>query len=123
MGVNWKSAANWIWLWLLLAVSALAQTGSPPAPKGPSTVPQASPAADADPTAEAQPPPAPPHPVTGGMRDGLEKQRRSVRRQAELLGNWMLPFEGSRSVDMPCEPIADAEVAPIIDRAAQSEKI
>jgi hypothetical protein len=87
------------------------------------TFPQATPATEPELPADAQPPPLPPHPVTGGMRDAIEKQRRSVRRQAELLGNWLLPFEGSRYVDMPCEPIADAEVAPIIDGAAQSEKI
>jgi soluble lytic murein transglycosylase-like protein len=35
----------------------------------------------------------------------------------------MLPFEGTRYVDTPCEPIADAVVAPIIESASKSQKV
>jgi len=50
-------------------------------------------------------------------------QRRSARRQAELAAVWMLPFDGPSYVDTPCEPIDPAVVAPMIEGAAQSQKV
>jgi soluble lytic murein transglycosylase-like protein len=64
------------------------------------------------------------------MRQALERQRaavsaqrQSVRRQAESAGNWMLPFEGPKYVDTPCEPIDDAVVSPIIESASKSQQV
>jgi len=57
------------------------------------------------------------------MRQALKEQRQSVRRQAELTGAWMLPFDGTRYVDTPCDPMDDAVVAPIIATAAESLKV
>lgn len=64
------------------------------------------------------------------MRQSLERQkasvaaqRQSIRRQAELAGDWMLPFDGARYVDTPCEPIADAVVSPIIESASKAQKV
>ena len=105
-----------IWMLLVPTGSALAQTAPPQ-----TTPAQASAAATA--AAQAQAPPKRSTPGTGGMRDALAKQRQAVRRQAELLGNWMLPFDTPRYVDTPCEPIEAAVVAPIIEGAAQSQKI
>jgi soluble lytic murein transglycosylase-like protein len=110
----------WIWLWILLAASALAQTAaSPAAGKSPSTT---APAPAAAPAPRAQPPPAPP-PSAAAVRNSIQKQRQAVRRQAELLGNWMLPFDGPLYVDTPCDPIQDAAVTPLIDSAAQSQRV
>jgi soluble lytic murein transglycosylase-like protein len=50
-------------------------------------------------------------------------QRRSVRRQAETAGTWMLPFDRPTYVDTPCDPIDDAVVAPLIEGAARSDKL
>jgi hypothetical protein len=57
------------------------------------------------------------------MREALQRQRQSIRRQAELAGVWMLPFDGVKHVDTPCEPIDDAVVAPLIESAAKSQKV
>jgi soluble lytic murein transglycosylase-like protein len=107
-------------MWLLLAAAALGQTAPPSAPKGePAEVPPAK--------AAVQPPPQPvptaSPPAAAAMREALKKQRQSVRRQAELAGTWMLPFEGARYVDTPCDPIDEAVVGPIIDGAAQAQKV
>jgi soluble lytic murein transglycosylase-like protein len=112
-----------MWIWLFAAVSALAQTApvtgtvAPAKDPGPvSLTPVGSVLAP-----QAQPPPA--APAVGRMWEAIAKQRQSVRRQAELLDTWMLPFEGPRYVDTPCDPIDDAVVAPIVDGAAQSQKV
>ncbi len=115
----------WIWIWIMLAVSALAQTAVPSASTSASPEPS-SPTAPAPPP-QAQPPPSP-SPPTGaaaaaGMRGSLEKQRQAVRRQAELVGAWMLPFEGSHYVDTPCDPIEDAVVTPMIEGAARAQRV
>ena len=64
------------------------------------------------------------------MRQSIAKQKaavavqqQSVRRQAEMAGNWMNPFEGVKYVDTPCEPIAEALVAPIIESASKEQKV
>ncbi len=108
-------------MWILLAVSAMGQTAdysaARSAPPG-----NTSPSASA-PLPREQPAPTPTPPSATGMRDSLARQRRAVRRQAELAGTWMLPFDGPLYVDTPCDPIADTVVTPIIDSAAQSQKV
>jgi soluble lytic murein transglycosylase-like protein len=139
----------WIWIsiWMLLAGSALAQTAPPAAatkeaaapkeaaaaPKEAAAAPKEAAATEQAPAGSvppplAQPPPlrTPPTtspPAAAGMREALQKQRQSIRRQAELAGTWMLPFDGSNYVETPCEPIDNAAVAPIIDSAAQSQNV
>lgn len=113
----------WIWIWILLAVSAIAQTV--PAPAASKTAPNeaAVPPVAAVTAKPPEPPVAPSPPAASGMQDSLKKQRQSIRRQAEMAGVWMLPFDGSAYVDTPCYPIDDAVVAPIIDGAAQLQKV
>ena len=102
----------WISIWTILAASvhAWGQQAAPSESKG-----------AAVPPSEMHPPAKPAAP--GGMRESIEQQRKSVRRQAELLGNWMLPFEGPQYLETPCEPIANAIVEPMIEGAAREQKV
>jgi len=63
------------------------------------------------------------------MRAGIEKQRAalaiqqaSIRKQAQALGLRMMPWAPAPPVaaEMPCEPMAESVVAPMIDAAAQN---
>ncbi len=77
---------------------------------------------------------APPVPdVKRQMQDAADKQRVSVARQreairvqAKTLGVWLLP--GAPPLDLadpipPCEPIADADLTPLIESAAKTQEI
>jgi soluble lytic murein transglycosylase-like protein len=97
-------------IWLLLASSALAQTSgsSPNIPARPPAVqtPQAS------------------------MREALEqqkasiaKQQQAVRQQAQTAGVRLVPWESAPVVEAACDPIADAEVMPLIEKAAKTNKL
>ena len=108
-------------VWILLpalAASAMAQNAAPPAKS-----------------------------VRDALRAAIEKQqaaasvqREAIRKQAESVGVWLLPGEhvngsapfepsngGSAAADgaaqMPCEPIADLAVAPLIDQAAKTQEL
>jgi len=109
-------------VWILLASSALAQSVAPPA------APPAISARDA-------------------MRAALDKQqaaaarqREAIRTQAESVGVWLAPGEhvngsppsepprpasaaAEPAPQMPCDPIADLTVTPIIDLVAQAQDL
>ncbi|MBZ5725581.1 MAG: lytic transglycosylase domain-containing protein [Acidobacteriia bacterium] len=72
------------------------------------------------------------------MRAAMEKQRAAVaiqraavRRQAETMGVWLPPSTNDpaavasapAAAPPPCEPIADAVVAPLIDSAAKAHEV
>jgi soluble lytic murein transglycosylase-like protein len=105
---------------VLLASAALAQTV--PADKA-----TASPTIVA-PTAPAAAPTAPAAAPTAAelMRASIEKQRVAVRKQAQAAGATLLPWSPAQSPDgaLPaCEPLADAVVAPLIDKASKTNTL
>lgn len=129
--MDWVMTAIWMWIWLLLAASAMAQTAAPPAAKGDPQNPRPGPdSAQPVPPPVAHPPPGNPPGAAAARRDALAKQkaameaqRQAVRLQAETAGAWMLPLAGLHYVETPCEPIADAVVAPLIEGASKSQKV
>ena len=140
------------WLLAFIALSAMAQ-GPPPQKGGGAgadeTKAQAaeSPAKSAEPKAEA-PSKAPPQPdpprvsskpalpplprsAPRNMQAALEQQRASIARQREAVqrqaaaaGQRLVPWGPPLEIaEAPCDPIADADVAPIIEKAARAEEV
>ena len=70
------------------------------------------------------------------MRAAIEKQKaaaakqlESIRRQAQNAGVWLMPgtkvnsTEPSDLPDRPCDPLADADVAALVDSAAKAQSL
>jgi soluble lytic murein transglycosylase-like protein len=62
------------------------------------------------------------------MRESIEKQRASVRQQAQAAGARLIPWSPSPVLypdagPPPCQPIADTEVNPLIETAAKSNAL
>lgn len=59
------------------------------------------------------------------QRAAIAQQRASVRRQASHLSAWILPAteEPTPPELPPCEPIADAAVGPLIEKAAKAQNV
>lgn len=134
-------------LWVLFAGAALAQTAATPA--SPSTAPAqtadktpAPPAADKTPaippgadraapaaaqTADKAPVAAkPPETFQSAMarqRAAVAAQRAAVRQQMQMAMEWQLATPGSEAPAADCDPIADPELVPLIDRAAQQHQV
>ncbi len=113
-----------IFLWILFAGALMAQT-APPA----SVEKTASPPASAD----KAPAPAPAKPAEtfqsamAKQRAAIAIQRLAVQQQHDVAAPWMLaapridPPPGIEAED--CEPIADPELTPLIDSAAQLHQV
>jgi len=64
------------------------------------------------------------------MREALEqqkasiaKQQQAVRQQAQTARVRLTPWESAPPIEAACDPIADSEVAPLIDKAAKMNKL
>jgi soluble lytic murein transglycosylase-like protein len=97
-------------IWLLLASSALAQTS------------------DSSSHLPAKPPAVQSPQVS--MREALEqqkasiaKQQQAVRQQAQTAGVRLTPWESAAAIEAACDPIADSEVTPLIEKAAKANKV
>jgi soluble lytic murein transglycosylase-like protein len=91
-------------LCLLLATAAMAQTPTPPAAL----------------------PPKPPETFQSAMakqRAAMAIQRESVRKQSEMAVEWRSPPLSNDSPEPDCPAIADVELTPLIDRAAQQHQV
>ena len=111
-------------LWILFAGAALAQTAAPP-PNADKPVVATSPNGDKPP-----PPAKPAETFQSSMekqRAAMAAQRESVRKQSEMAVEWqshsraMAPEIEAPEAD--CAPVADVELTPIIDRAAQQHQV
>jgi soluble lytic murein transglycosylase-like protein len=105
-----------IWICFLLLPAALAQT-PPPAPQTP-----------------AQPAQTPAPAARNPIQEAMEKQRASaaiqrdaVRKQAEMAAQWRSPAnsltEATLAPEAECDPIAEVELTPMIDAAAQTHSV
>jgi soluble lytic murein transglycosylase-like protein len=121
-------------LWLFLAGAAVAQTpaASRTVDKPPPGLDKAAPSVDKAPAVVDQPPPAaqPPETLQSAMekqRAAIAVQREAVRKQRESAIPWMLgsPLAppGSDAATADCDPIADPELTPLIDGAAQQHQL
>src|ERR1017187_8936881 len=68
------------------------------------------------------------------MRAAIQKQRAAVRQQAQSAGAWLLPWSDDPPIagsdtpailapSSPCDTIADAVAAPLIETAAKANEI
>lgn len=59
------------------------------------------------------------------QRASVERQREAVRKQAETLGLWLLPWADGPPAAMTaaCDPLADDVVAPLIETAAKTQQM
>jgi soluble lytic murein transglycosylase-like protein len=62
------------------------------------------------------------------MRESIEKQRASVRQQAQAAGARLIPWSPATALspgaaEPACEPIADTEVTPLIETAAKTNAL
>ena len=115
-------------LWILLAGTAVAQTpaASPPGMEKP--LPGAEKVA---PAGVDKPAPAKPAETLQSamekQRAAIATQREAVRKQRESAVPWMLGSPlgaaGSDAADVDCDPLADAELTPLIDGAAQQHEL
>ena len=98
---------------VLVASVAMAQTAPPPA----------TPAPAADPAADKAPARTPS--AAELMRASLEKQRASVRKQAQLTGAKMIPWTPSPNFneEPACDPIATEVVTPLIESSAKANQL
>jgi soluble lytic murein transglycosylase-like protein len=135
-------------LWILFAGAAVAQTAAPPPTTNPSTSNKVAPTpltVDKNPAtpqiadkARASPPNAAKAPAAAQpaetfqsamakQRAAIAQQREAVRKQGQMAVEWqahsqpMLP--GKESPVSDCDPIADVELTPLIDRAAQQHQV
>jgi soluble lytic murein transglycosylase-like protein len=121
-------------LWILFAGAALAQTAATP-PNADKTVapsPSADKAAVATSPNERKPPAAakPAETFQSSMekqRAAMATQRESVRKQGEMAVQWQPRISGTTSgIEAPtpdCAPVAEVELTPLIDRAAQQHQV
>lgn len=70
----------------------------------------------------------PAQPAHNAIQEALEKQRaaaaiqrEAVRKQAEMAAQWRSP--GITTTEPDCDPIAEVELAPMIDSAAQTHSV
>jgi soluble lytic murein transglycosylase-like protein len=105
-------------------VPSAAKTAAPP-PSADKAVPAPPPGADKTPAAAK---------AAEAFRSSIEKQRaamamqrESVRKQSEMAVQWLArPQEPIPEIEAPasdCDPIADLELAPLIDRAAKLHQL
>lgn len=117
------------WICILVASVAMAQTGTVPAKPTPAAATPATPAPDRSATAAPTAPALPAKPAGTAaelMRASLDKQRASIRRQAQATGAELIPWTPSPFFDGPapaCDPVADTIVTPLIDSAAQANSL
>jgi soluble lytic murein transglycosylase-like protein len=108
-------------LWILFAGAAMAQTAAAP----PSAAKTAPPGADK--AAAAAKPAETFQSAMEKQRAAILTQRAAVRQQSEMAAEWRLatprmePAPGSETAD--CDPIADLELTPLIDGAAQQHHV
>jgi soluble lytic murein transglycosylase-like protein len=123
-----------LFLWILFAGAAMAQTAASPASVGKTAVPpvSANQAAVAPPRADkAAPPPAQPaetlQSAMAKQRAAIAVQRLAVRQQSQMAVPWMLAtprIEATPGIGAEdCDPIADPELTPLIDSAAQQHQV
>lgn len=121
-------------LWILLAGTALAQTAATPpsADKAGVTPPSADKTAPAQPPKEDKTPAAatPAETFQSSMekqRAAIAIQREAVRKQSEMAVQWHAQSQARPpEIEAPawdCAPIADVELTPLIDRAAQQHQV
>ena len=128
---------RWICI-LLLASAALAQTqpakpdpAQPDAVKPDTTKPDTAKPDTAKP--DAVHPPSPADAMRAALekqRASIEKQKEAVRKQAESLGTWTKPGDpppsisaGANPLQANCPPLADSEIAPIIESNAKVQQV
>jgi soluble lytic murein transglycosylase-like protein len=97
-------------IWLLLISSALAQTSD-----SSSNVPAKSPA--------VQSPQAAMREALEQQKASIAKQQQAVRQQAQTAGVRLTPWESAALVEAACDPIAESDVAPLIEKAAKTNKL
>ncbi len=105
-------------LWILFAGAALAQTAAtPPSATKPAVVPGAD---------KIAVPAKPAETFQSSMekqRAAIEIQREAVRKQSEMAIQWRAATPGIEVPASDCDPIADVELTPLIDRAAQQHQL
>jgi soluble lytic murein transglycosylase-like protein len=100
-----------LFLGILSALSAIAQTTPPP------------------PTVDKAPAPAtakPPETFRSAMekqRAAMAIQREAVRKQSEMAVEWRSVPQAIQPPEPDCDPVADVELTPLIDRAAQNHQV
>lgn len=57
------------------------------------------------------------------QRAAVAAQRAAVRQQMQMAMEWQLATPGSEAPAADCDPIADPELVPLIDRAAQQHQV
>ena len=60
------------------------------------------------------------------QRASIERQREAIRKQAETLGLWRLPWSDGPPAAVAtaaCDPLADEVVSPLIESAAKTQQI
>jgi soluble lytic murein transglycosylase-like protein len=116
------------WLCFLAVAAALAQT--------PPQIPAQTPAQNPEQTARnpAQPAQTPAQTARNPFQEAMEKQRAAasiqrdaVRKQAEMAAQWRTPAtsltEATDAPEAECSPIAEVELTPLIDAAAQTHSV
>ncbi|MGD0775623.1 MAG: lytic transglycosylase domain-containing protein [Candidatus Solibacter sp.] len=116
-----------LFLWILFAGAALAQTAALPAsPDGPAAAAQT---ADKTAPAAAKPPEtfqsamAKQRAAVAAQRAAIATQRAAVRQQMQTAVEWQLTTPGGEGPAADCDPIADPELAPLIDSAAKQHQV
>jgi soluble lytic murein transglycosylase-like protein len=112
------------WLCFVLVPAALAQTATQtPAPQTAAPTP----AAQTAPQTPAQPARNPFQEAMEKQRAAAAIQRDAVRKQAEMAAQWRTPAtsltEATEAPEAECGPIADVELTPMIDAAAQAHSV
>jgi soluble lytic murein transglycosylase-like protein len=114
------------WLCFLLARAALAQILA----QTPAVTPALTPAhPTAQPAAQT-----PAQPARNPFQEAIEKQRAAaaiqrdaVRKQAEMAAQWRTPAtsltEATEAPEAECSPLAEVELTPLIDAAAQTHSV
>lgn len=103
--------------WSSIPNSVLAQVPpSSAAPAAPTVT-----KAPAAPSAAGKPPPT----AAELQRAAIAQQRAAVRKQAESLGLWLMPFDGNSPAEAEpdCDPLDDSLVNPLIEEAAKQQSL
>jgi soluble lytic murein transglycosylase-like protein len=105
--------------WILFAGAAVAQTVVPP-----NAVDKAPPAAKvADKAPAAAQPPETFQSAMAKQRAAMAVQRESVRKQTEMAGQWRGPLSAIEPLGPACDPIAEVELTPLLDRASLQHQV
>lgn len=98
-------------LWILFAGAAVAQTVAPPKTAG---------------KVDDKAPPAAPETFQSAMakqRAAIAVQREAVHKQSELARVWRGPLSATGTDAPDCDPIAEVELTPLLDRASLQHQV